>query len=188
MQKWQKILTELLTLTLILICSVLLLFASCSNNPTDKSSADKIIADSSDATIQKTDSVPITKEAQTKIYSQAIAEFIKAVYKKDKTVFDTLFFGKNPEFPDIELPETIENTHIRLLSPEAGTKSQNEKKSRVYINLVGWIDKEKAEFIFVVFSSGFAHQYDYSIVYKYNGERYEFELKDLQFKGPPFDK
>jgi hypothetical protein len=83
-----------------------------------------------------------TKGDLTKIYSQAISEFIKAVKKEQKTGFDTLFFGKHvygqpDDFPDIELPETIEGTHIRLLSPEGGLKKQKERKSLVYINMVG---------------------------------------------------
>ncbi len=128
-----------------------------------------------------------------KAYSRAIADFIKAANKKNKTNFDTLLFGKRAngqpdDFPDIELPETIEKTQIRLITTEVGAKKQKESKARIYINLFGGIDKDKAEFIFVVFSNGFEHQYDYHINYKYNAKRKEFKLEKLQFKGPPFDK
>ena len=127
-----------------------------------------------------------------KIYSQAIGDFIKAANEKNKTNFDTLFFGKRrngqpDDFPEIDLPETIENTHIKLISPEVGTTKQKERPSRTYINMAGWVDNETAEFVFFVFSNGFAHQYDYTINYKYNAKRKEFELEKLHFKGPPFD-
>ncbi len=134
-----------------------------------------------------------TKADLTKIYSQAIEDFIKAANKKNATVFDTLYIAKRKtgqpdDFPDIELPGKTENTQIRLITPEAGEKSQKERKSRIYINMIGWVDKEKAEFLFYVFSNGFDHQYNYTINYKYNERRKEFELEKLQFKGPPFDK
>ncbi|MBL7764486.1 MAG: hypothetical protein JNJ58_00195 [Chitinophagaceae bacterium] len=135
-----------------------------------------------------------TKAVLTKTYSQAIADFIKAANKKNKVNFDTLFFGNrkvgDPEndFPDIALPKTIEKTQIRLISPEAGVISQNERKSRIYINMMGWVDQEKADFVFFVFSNGFEHQYDYFINYKYNSKRKEYELVKLKVTVPPFDK
>ena len=128
-----------------------------------------------------------------KVYSQAIGDFIKAANAKNKASFDTLFFGKHvygqpDDFPDIQLPVTIEHTHIRLITPEAGTKLQKERKASIYINLVGWVEKENAEFIFVVFSNGFEHQYDCQMNYKYNTDKRRFELDKLHFKEPPFDK
>jgi hypothetical protein len=142
--------------------------------------------------IGQSDKFP-TKTDLAKIYSEAIADFIKAANKKNKTGFDTLFIGKRingqpDDFPDIELPGKIENTQIRLITPELGEKKQKERKSRIYINLFGWVNKEKAEFIFVIFSNGFNHQYDYNINYRYNVNRQEFELEKLEFKGPPFHK
>jgi hypothetical protein len=127
------------------------------------------------------------KAALTTIYSQAIADYIKAVNKKHKTTFDTLFFGKHlygqsDDFPDIELPETIENTHIRLITPEAGLIKQKEHESGVYINMVGWVGKEKAEFIFVTFSNGFEHQYDCFIDYKYDLRQKKFLLSKKRFE------
>lgn len=130
---------------------------------------------------------PTTSELE-KIYSQAITDFIKAANKKNKTSFDTLYFGKRTngqpdDFPDIELPKTLEKTHIQLISTELGKIKQNELKSRIYINLIGWVNKEDAEFIFVVFSNGFEHQYDYEIHYSYNLKKKLYDLKKLQFKG-----
>ena len=133
-----------------------------------------------------------TKADLRKVYTQAISDFIKAANKKNKINFDTLFFGKRvngqpDDFPDIELANTIRQTQIRLITPEAGSKKQKENKTSIYINLMGWVDNEKAEFIFVVFSNGFRHQYDYNINYRYNAKLKVFELEKLEFKSPPFD-
>ncbi len=130
----------------------------------------------------------LQKGELTKIYSQAIAEFIKAEYKKDKTKFDTLFFGKHiygqpDDFPDIELPKTIENTNVKLVTPETGFKKQQERKSLVFINMMGWEDKVKAEFILVIFTNGGEHQYDYTINFNYNSKRKEFVLDKIEFEN-----
>ena len=57
-----------------------------------------------------------------KAYTQAIAEYIKAEYKNEKVVFDTLFIGKHEEFPEIELPAVIEKTKIMIVTPEEAEK------------------------------------------------------------------
>jgi hypothetical protein len=128
-----------------------------------------------------------SKSDLTKIYSQGIADFIKAVNEKHKTSFDTLFFGKHvygqpDDFPDIELPKTIENIQIRLISPEEGLKKQKARKSLVYVNMVGWVGQEKAEFVFVTFSNGCEHQHDCFINYKYDSKQKKFDLDKLRFE------
>lgn len=133
-----------------------------------------------------------TKAVITKIYSQAIGDFIRAAKNKGKS-FDTLYFGKRREgvpedFPDIELPKTIEKTPIKLITPEEGEKTQNAVKTRIYINMFGWVNKKNAEFKFFVFSNGFAHQYNYTLNYNYDVKKKAYELFKSEFKGPPFDK
>ena len=134
-----------------------------------------------------------TKTELTKAYCKAIGDFIKAANKKNAGTFDTLFFikrklGQPDDFPDIELPKTIENTQIQYITASSGNKTYQGSKARININLVGWVNKFNAEFIFIVFKNGFEHQYDYTINYKYNTKLKEFELEKLQFKGPPFEK
>ena len=153
----------------------------------------KIVADSSSTVSQQTisatsDNLTIQKVELTKIYTQAIAEFLKAAYKKDKSTFDTLYFGKHvyghpDDFPDIELPETIEKTQIRLVSPEVGQKKQAERKSLVYVNMMGWVDKQKAEFVLVVFTNGGEHQYDYFINFITKTSTNKFELDKIEFEN-----
>ncbi len=128
-----------------------------------------------------------TKTDLKQVYAQAIASYIKAVNDKHKTSFDTLYFGKHvygqpDDFPDIELPESIENTHIRLVSPEAGLKIQKARKSLVYINLFGWVDKTTAEFIFVTFSNGCEHQHDCHIDYQYDSIHKSFNSEKVRFE------
>ncbi len=117
----------ILSIVIFTICFVLI---SCSSHTGNKQHTDKINSDSSATSIQRTnsattDSLTVQKSELTKIYTQAIAEFIKAVYKKDKSHFDTLYFrkhiyGQSDDIPDIELPKTIENTQIQLVIPEIG--------------------------------------------------------------------
>ena len=129
-----------------------------------------------------------TKSDLTKIYTQAIGDFIKAANENNANKFDTLYFGKRElgqpdDFPEIDLPATIRNTYIRVVSTDEGKKIQEEIKSRTYINLMGWISKENGEFQFVVFSNGFEHQYDCAISYKFNSGSKEYELVNLQLSN-----
>lgn len=176
-----------------LIKTICIVLIACSNHAAKKSQSDKIIADSYSTENPQTnsamvDSFTVKKDELTNIYIQAIAEFIKVAYKKDKTTFDTLFFGKHvygqpDDFPDIELPKTIENTNIMLVTPEVGQKKQHASKSLVYINMMAWVDKERAEFVLVVFSNHVEHQYDYIINFTYNSTRKEFELGKIEFEN-----
>lgn len=131
------------------------------------------------------------KTSLEKIYAQAIGDFIHAATQRNKTHFDTLYFGNRKngqpdDFPAIELPETIQHTHIKLISPEVGKTSQLAHKSRIYINLIGWVEKGNAQFIFFVFSNGFEHQYNYTLDYTYNDKNKTFELAKVLLKEPPF--
>lgn len=124
----------------------------------------------------------------TKIYSQAIGDYIRFVKMEHNLTFDTLFFGKREfgqadDFPDIELPNRIENTNIKLISPELGKKIQLERKSSFYINLIGWVNSDNAEFIFVTFSNGFVHQFDCFINYNYNTTKQAFEVDSSRFEN-----
>lgn len=174
-----------------LVLTIFLGLTACSNHTGDKLQADKIIAVSSSTQQNNpatTDRLIVQKDELTKIYTQAIAEFIKAAYKMDKTTFDTLFFGKHiygqpDDFPDIELPESIEKTQIRLVTPDDGQIRQSERKSLVYVNMIGWVDKKRAEFFFIVFSNGAEHQYDYFVNFNYNTSKKRFELDKIEFEN-----
>ena len=130
------------------------------------------------------------KQRLTQLYTQAIDKFINTANKKNGVGFDTLYIAKRKlgqpdDFPDIELPASIRKTQIRLVSPEEGAIMQQQLKSRIYINLFGWVEDKQAEFLFVVFSNGLEHQYDYTL--NYTLQHQQFELESIRFKGPPFD-
>jgi hypothetical protein len=128
------------------------------------------------------------KSEVEKAYSKAIDEYITAVYQRDKSVFDTLFFGRHADFPDIELPAMIQNTKIILLTTEEADKKRKYRKSLVFINMIGWITKDKSEFMLVTFYPGYVHQFDCMINFKYNSKRKEFELEKLQFTNYAYGK
>lgn len=132
----------------------------------------------------------ITKAAHENLYAKVIADFIRAANKNGR-IADTLFIAKpqTGEGDDITgLPGKIENTQVRLITAEAGKRSQKEHPSRIYVNLISWIRPKNAEFIFVVFTNGFSHQYDYHLHYTYDHPKKDFVLEKTEFKGPPFDK
>ena len=159
-------------MTNLIICSMALCLAACTGPVTGKHSSTAIITD----IISNTDTTQASDHELAKMYSRAISDYILEVSKQKLTVFDTLFFGKRnngqpDDFPNIILPETINHIQIRLIDPEVGKKQQAAQKSSVYINLMGWVDPDKAEFIFVTFSNGFEHQFDCHIEYKYDSDQ-----------------
>jgi len=172
----------------IIICSKTIALAACTGQEPSKSNAKEIIADSFlNKEITQTDIDKASNNDLTKIYIRAISDYITEVSKQDLMPLDTLYFGKRnngqpDDFPNIVLPETIDNIKIILIEPEVGKKLQEEKKSSVYINLIGWVDKDKSEFIFVTFSNGFEHKFDCHIYYKYDSDRMEFDLTKSRIK------
>jgi hypothetical protein len=122
------------------------------------------------------------------IYAQAIGDFIRHVKNDYNLTFDTLYFGKHEygqpdDFPDIALPSSIETTHIQLISPEQGERIQKENDSSIYINLIGWCNDYNADFLFVTFSNGFSHQFDFHIKYKYDIHKNEFIIENTRFEN-----
>jgi len=130
----------------------------------------------------------ISNDEMTSIYVRSIADYIKAVNETYKIKFDTLYFGKRAfgqpdDFPDIHLPETIENTQIRLVTPEVGTQKQQQQPTSFYINLIAWVNDTNADFLFVAFSEGFKHLFDCNIKYGYDAGLKDYKMSDLQFKN-----
>lgn len=136
----------------------------------------------------------LTPEAELKknnlesTYAQVITDYLRLVKEEYKLGFDTLYFGKNAngqpdDFPDIRLPEYAEGTRILLVSPEEGARIQKEHKSSYYINLVGSVEDDKAEFIFVTFSNGFAHQFDCFIDYAYDKTEKKYVVLTSRFEN-----
>lgn len=166
------------------LCLLLPAFAACSPAAGDGAVSNGKPTDPVAAT--GADSLPLSQNELTSIYTIAVSDFITAVKERNGTEYDTLFFGKRKfgqpdDFPEIELPAKIGNTTLRLVSPAEGEKLQKAVKTRVYINLVGWTSKASADFVFVVFSNGFAHQYDCNLDYTFSKTANRFERTNLQF-------
>lgn len=182
--------TALFSATIILSLASLAL-SGCSTEATGHSQSDGINSDASWSAKQQPSSPNNSakqKDDLTKIYSQAIGDYIRLVNKEYNLTFDTLFFGKHAhgqadDFPDLELPSSIEHTNIKLVSPEQGEKTQKERKSSFYINLIGWVNADDADFIFVTFSNGFAHQFDCFITYKYDPNEKAFVIEATRFEN-----
>jgi len=146
-----------------------------------------------ETSVSEPQDIPVIKNSQEqkafleKIYTQAISDYIIQVSKEYKIKFDTLYIGKRvfgeaDDFPDIDLPASIENTYIKLMSPEEGKELQKERKSSFYINLIGNTNSENAEFIFVTFSNGFGHQFDFYVDYAFEGNTKSFVKNKSRFE------
>ena len=170
---------SLLILIALYVCACSPQTSEISRDPSNASQLDTIKPATKDST-------SLSKELIANTYRDAIADFIKAVQEQHKTKFDTLYFGRHvygqpDDFPDIELPETIENTQIRLIEPDLGLKLQKVRKAMTYINMMGWVNQKKAEFIFVTFSNGGVHQYDCYINYTTKTDSTLFVLEKPRF-------
>ena len=183
--------TTMNTSSLLILSTWLLGLIACFNH--SASHSEKTLAGHSPVTSDTSNTQTVSKDELTKIYAQAIALYIRSVHADYPITFNTLYFGKHvygqpDDFPDIQLPETIAHIPIRLVTPEAGSQKQKEHKSSWYINLIGWVDAQKADFTFVTFSNGFEHQFDFFAVYTYNAQSKAFELATSRFENFGFRK
>lgn len=125
--------------------------------------------------------VPRLKEE--KAYAQAIKEYLDATHKRDGSVFDTLLIGKRPDFPAISLPGRVGNTVIMFLTTKEVDKKRKQNRNLVFVNLVGTVTKDVAEFMVVTFYPDYTHQYDCIIGLKYNGTSHTFQRDYVHFKN-----
>ncbi|MEZ4920505.1 MAG: hypothetical protein R2792_15495 [Saprospiraceae bacterium] len=121
------------------------------------------------------------------LYTQAIADYIREVDSAYGLRFDTLYFGKHvfgqaDDFPDIELPGHIAGTPVLLVSPEEGERIQREREAAFYVNLFGRTGSDRPDFLFVLFSKGFVHQFDVFIQYSRAPNTNEFVLDSARFE------
>lgn len=120
------------------------------------------------------------EEVVAGMYAQAIEDFVVRARQEYGVRWDTLTFGKidfgEPgDFPDIELPDKIAGTAIRLVSMQEAEAIQRAQPASWYVNLIGPVHKDGAKFIFVVFSRGFAHQFDGFLDYAATADGYRLE-------------
>ena len=120
------------------------------------------------------------RERVAGMYAQAIEDFVVRARQEYGVRWDTLTFGKHAfgepgDFPDIELPDRIAGTAIRLVSMQEAEAIQRAQPASWYVNLIGPVHKGGAKFIFVVFSRGFAHQFDGFLDYAATADGYRLE-------------
>lgn len=123
-------------------------------------------------------SIPVNK-----IGAEAISVYLEAVKQSGLPSPDTLFLGRNPDFPEVTLPDAMYHTRIVVL-PEDKTDScrLSYRLTSPYINLMGWINRETAEFLFITFYPGFQHQYDHRIIFQRNTVENGFSLSNVQME------
>lgn len=162
-----------------LFCISVMIVTACSNPEKAEGGAEMI----QERALETLPSSPENKNRLVKMYSQAIVEYLKAAGENNHVKYDTLFFGRHVDFPDIDLPATIKGTKIFVLNPEEiETNKGVYSKSAPYINLMGWVNDEKAEFIAFTFFPEFRHQYDYFINYRYHSQVKEFQLEEVAYE------
>ena len=154
---------------LLIIIPGLIIFLSCRNESTPTEQTGQGASPGSDRSLlKKEDSLKLL----AKIYCQAISDFLTNIKASTSSRFDTLYigkrkFGQEDDFPEIDLPVRINGTKIVLLEVEEANTTYRSKYTEhsPYINLLGWINKEAAEFMFVCFYPEFSHQMDVRIQY-----------------------
>ncbi len=145
----------------------------------------------SDSTKQQTkpsqDSLSKAKVKHLELYVHAISTFIKAAEEHQNNKYDTIFFGKHvfqqqDDFPDISLPERIENTQVRLIEPPETSQYFSINKGSIYINLMSWIDPQHSRFLFVLFGPGFRHLQDYTLEFSRASSDSEWEISEILYE------
>lgn len=172
--------------TILLLTLTLLLYGACDAPPSEtklESTRPDTPSDSILFNLADPDSSMFPKAVVTEAYCRAIAEYAKAAYSDGKSIPDTLFIGTTGvgfQFPSIELPATISGVNVRLLSSDEAERLHLERKSYVFLNMVGWMEGDKAEFIIVTFFAGGKPQHDCHLHFVRSGKG-EFELDSLRF-------
>ena len=134
------------------------------------------------------------QKENSKIYAQAITEYIKAVNVTDKISLDTLFVGPMAEDVDgnikeIELPKEILKTKISKLTQAEGDRKVLYRKTFVFANIIGTISKDRVEFMFITFiaehspiRTNWWPKHNSYFNFKYDATKKEFVLEKQRFE------
>lgn len=93
------------------------------------------------------------------VYRTAIADLIRGMDTTDMQLPDTIFIGRHPDFPGINLPPEIAGRTILLLDP-AETEDAKYRKQFAYLNIFATWSSAEVEFFVVRFREGFNHRPD----------------------------
>jgi hypothetical protein len=119
----------------------------------------------------------------SRAYTLAISEYLKKVYQNGTPQPDTLFIGKQALDRPITLPAKIEGINVMVTTSKAAQNKLSYRKSLVFINVVGWLDKTESEFIIVAFHE-FKPQHNCSLKFKTNPVNGDMQLIRLTFDYP----
>jgi hypothetical protein len=93
------------------------------------------------------------------VYRAAIADHIRVMDSTDMQLPDTVFIGRHPELPGIELPPEIAGRTILLIDPvESGDLKY--RKRFAFLNIFATWSSAEVEFFVVRFKEGFSHRPD----------------------------
>lgn len=134
--------------------------------------------DSLTSSITPVDSLEKTKQA----YSRAIAEYLIAAYQTEPTLPDTLFIGKHDQFPQIQLPNTIEGVVICVLTNEEYEPKTKYRAHSVFINMIGTSKGNHWDFKMVVFYDWAKPQHNFNVSFDYVPELEKFVTDSLYFE------
>lgn len=95
----------------------------------------------------------------TSSYRTAIADYIQAMDTSAAPLPDTVYIGRHPEFPRIELPSVIARRSVRVIDPAVG-ESEKRHARFAYLNIVSTFTPGQVEFYVVRFAQGLRHQPD----------------------------
>lgn len=169
----------------IMLLTIALCLTACSGSDHNQKGQSNALSNSREDTlpIALSDSMSLKPPQFESLFVSAITEYINVMKQKEGIVVHTLFFGKNVDFPDVQLPDTINHVRIMVL-PEDRVNAMKLSYSRTspYVNAVGWINQDAAEFIFVTFYPEFKHQFDYHVYFRRNEKENGFILNEVQLE------
>lgn len=118
------------------------------------------------------------------VYRSAIGEYIAAMAKRDGSFPDTLYLNRHENFPDIELPTIIEDTHVRVLSAAEGERLKGGEHF-VCLNVLSWFSDSSVEFHLINFQQDWRHRPDgrddCRLYFAIGSEENAFTLDSLRF-------
>lgn len=168
-------------------------FLSC-NQENETNTSEKKQRNSSRFSSEKAEinSAPIIeKDELSKKYIQVITEYMKACNDQHKSNFDTLYIGIHADFPDIVLPEKIENTMLIPVIPEKDKETLSPNQKSIYLNIFGWVDAKNSEFIIVTFhvekkedKFSYIPQHNCTLSFNIEAETLVMKLVEAKFDFP----
>lgn len=169
----------------IMLFTIAICLMACSDSDFNRKGQSKVFSDPPKDTLLMvvSDSMLPQSTQLESLFVSAIAEYINVMKQKEGIIVNTLFFGKNADFPDVQLPDTINHVRIMVLSENiADAMKLSYSRTSPYVNAVGWINQDTAEFIFVTFYPEFKHQFDYHVYFRRNEKENGFILNEVQLE------